>query len=128
MCDRHDDMYHARYKTWCDEYFWNKHRNEARGIGGIFFDDLRAETEEGMDKIFLFVEDCVHSFLSAYLPIIKRRKDESFTTQEKDWQQIRRGRYIEFNLLHDRGTKFGFTALSPRIESIFMSLPLTAHW
>lgn len=128
MCDIHDKTYYNRYKSGCDEYFYNKHRNEARGLGGIFFDDLRAESEEGMVNIFHFVQDCVNSFLPAYLPIIKRRKDEPFTEAEKDWQQIRRGRYVEFNLLHDRGTKFGLAAPSPRVESIFMSLPLTARW
>jgi len=128
MCDTYDKTYYPRFKIWCDEYFYNTLRNEARGIGGIFFDDLRVEGDEGMNKIFRFVQSCVDSFLPAYIPIVQRRKDEPFTEAEKEWQQIRRGRYVEFNLLLDRGTKFGLMAPSPRIESILMSLPLTARW
>lgn len=128
LCDIHDETYYARFKSWADEYFYNTHRNEARGIGGIFFDDLGAENDEGMIKIFDFVQGCVDMFLPSYIPIIEKRKDELFTEAEKEWQQIRRGRYVEFNLLQDRGTKFGLNAPSPRVESILMSLPLTARW
>jgi coproporphyrinogen III oxidase len=128
MCDKHNSTYYDRFKSWADEYYYNKHRGEARGIGGIFFDDLGAENVEDMSNSFQFVQDCVNSFLPAYIPIIERRNDEPFTKAEKDWQQIRRGRYVEFNLLEDRGTKFGLNGPNPRVESILMSLPLTARW
>ena len=129
VCDVHDSSYYSRFKQWCDEYFWNAHRNEARGIGGIFFDNLSEGSKGGeLDTIFLFVQDFVRAFLPAYMPIIQRRKDSFYTPSQKEWQQIRRGRYVEFNLLHDRGTKFGLGGSDPRVESIFMSLPATAAW
>ena len=123
-CDRHEVADYGAYKTWCDDYFHIKHRGERRGLGGIFFDDLNSASK---DECFAFVEDCAQSFLSGYLPILERRKDLTYTEQQKDWQQIRRGRYVEFNLVYDRGTKFGLTA-NGRIESILMSLPLTSRW
>jgi len=123
-CDRHNVADYNAYKTWCDDYFHIKHRGERRGLGGIFFDDLNNASK---DECFAFVEDCAQSFLSGYLPILERRKDLTFTKQQKDWQQIRRGRYVEFNLVYDRGTKFGLTT-NGRIESILMSLPLTSRW
>jgi coproporphyrinogen III oxidase len=126
-CDSHDKTYYPRFKKWCDEYFYNKHRNESRGIGGIFFDDLD-ETEHDQENTFAFIQDCLKSFLPTYIPIIEKRKDMSFTEKEKDWQQIRRGRYVEFNLVHDRGTAFGLHTPGPRVESILMTLPLTASW
>ncbi|KAF8245808.1 Coproporphyrinogen oxidase [Wilcoxina mikolae CBS 423.85] len=124
-CDRHDPEYYPRFKKWCDDYFFVKHRNESRGIGGIFFDDLEDKDPE---QFLSFVTDCLSSFLPGYLPIIQKRKDLPFTQAEKDWQQLRRGRYVEFNLVNDRGTKFGLNTPSSRIESILMSLPLTARW
>jgi coproporphyrinogen III oxidase len=126
-CDKHDRNYYPRFKKWCDEYFNNKHRGEARGVGGIFFDDLD-ETEKDREQLFSFVQDCLGAFLPAYLQIINRRKDMPYTEKEKVWQQIRRGRYVEFNLVHDRGTAFGLNTPNSRIESILMTLPLTARW
>jgi len=126
-CDAHDKSYYPRFKKWCDEYFYNKHRNESRGIGGIFFDDLD-ETERDAENTFFFVQDCLKAFLPSYMPIMQKRKDMPFNEQEKDWQQIRRGKYVEFNLLHDRGTAFGLSKPGARVESILMSLPLTATW
>ncbi|KIV99972.1 hypothetical protein, variant [Verruconis gallopava] len=127
VCDKHDKAYYPRFKKWCDEYFYNKHRAEARGIGGIFFDDLDA-TEKGQEQLFAFVKDCLNAFLPQYVPIIERRKDMPFTEKEKQWQQLRRGRYVEFNLVYDRGTSFGLNTPNARVESILMSLPLEARW
>ncbi|KAH0444591.1 coproporphyrinogen III oxidase [Colletotrichum camelliae] len=126
-CDAHDKSYYPRFKKWCDEYFYNKHRGECRGVGGIFFDDLD-ETEKDRENTFAFIQDCLKSFLPGYLPILEKRKDMPFTEAEKDWQQIRRGKYVEFNLVHDRGTAFGLNTPGSRVESILMSLPLTASW
>nr|POE84622.1 oxygen-dependent coproporphyrinogen-iii oxidase [Quercus suber] len=126
-CDAHDKNYYSRFKTWCDKYFHVKHRNETRGVGGIFFDDLD-ETEKDQESLFAYIQTCLGAFLPSYLPIIQRRKDMPFTEHEKQWQQLRRGRYVEFNLVHDRGTAFGLNTPGARIESILMSLPLTARW
>ncbi|CAG8452860.1 13367_t:CDS:2 [Ambispora leptoticha] len=125
VCDKHDLSYYPKFKKWCDEYFYLKHRQEARGIGGIFFDDLDDKSPE---ELFKFVKDCGRGFLPSYIPILKRRKDMPFTNEEKKWQQLRRGRYVEFNLVWDRGTKFGLHTPGSRIESILASLPLTATW
>lgn len=124
-CDSHDKTYYPRFKKWCDEYFYNKHRGECRGIGGIFFDDL---DETDRENTFSFVQDCLKAFLPSYLPILERRMDMPFNEKEKEWQQIRRGKYVEFNLVHDRGTAFGLNTPGSRVESILMSLPLTATW
>ncbi|KAI9689417.1 MAG: Coproporphyrinogen-III oxidase [Bathelium mastoideum] len=126
-CDAHDRSYYPRFKKWCDDYFYVKHRGESRGVGGIFFDDLD-ETEKDQEQLFAFVQDCLEAFLPSYLPIVMRRKDLAFTAKEKLWQQLRRGRYVEFNLVHDRGTSFGLNTPGARVESILMSLPLTARW
>ena len=126
-CDKHDRAYYPRFKRWCDTYFSVKHRHETRGVGGIFFDDLD-ETEKDRENLFAFVQDCLLSFLPSYLPIVERRKDMPFSQKEKEWQQVRRGRYVEFNLVHDRGTSFGLNTPGARVESILMSLPLTAKW
>jgi coproporphyrinogen III oxidase len=126
-CDKHDKAYYPKFKKWCDEYFSVKHRGESRGVGGIFFDDLDQD-EKDQENLFAYVQDTIKSFLPAYVPIIKRRKDMPYTEAEKEWQQIRRGRYVEFNLVHDRGTSFGLNTPGARIESILMSLPLTARW
>lgn len=124
-CDRHDPAFWGRFKQWCDDYFVIKHRNnERRGLGGIFFDDMNDREPE---KLLAFAQDCVNSVTKAYLPIMERRKDMPFTPAQKDWQQLRRGRYVEFNLVYDRGTTFGLKT-GGRIESILMSLPLTARW
>ncbi|KIW15521.1 hypothetical protein PV08_05567 [Exophiala spinifera] len=131
-CDKHDTEYYPRFKKWCDDYFKIEHRKESRGIGGIFFDDLDASTQPSsrnpQEDIFQFVVSGLESFLPAYLPIIKKRKDLPFTHQQKEWQQLRRGRYVEFNLIYDRGTSFGLRTPGARVESILMSLPLTARW
>lgn len=123
-CEPYDSGFYPRFKEWCDEYFTNKHRNEGRGIGGIFFDDLDGDLEH----LFAFVRSATDSFLPAYVPIIHRRKDAPFNEKHKEWQQVRRGRYIEFNLVHDRGTAFGLRVPGSRVESILVSLPLTARW
>jgi coproporphyrinogen III oxidase len=124
-CDRHDPSHYPRFKQWCDEYFLIRHRGERRGIGGVFFDDF----DEGGDreKAFSFVSDVALSFVPAYFPIVERRADLPFEPRHKAWQQIRRGRYVEFNLVYDRGTVFGLKT-DARVESVLMSLPLTARW
>jgi len=123
-CDKHDPAYYPRFKKWCDEYFYIKHRKESRGVGGIFFDDLH---DRDPQEIFAFSKECAGAFLPSYLPILERRKDLSYTEENKAWQGIRRGRYVEFNLVYDRGTVFGLKT-NGRIESILMSLPLQARW
>ena len=135
-CDKHDRSYYPRFKAWCDKYFYLPHRQESRGIGGIFFDDLDAAThlatnpnsKNPQEDLFQFVVSGLESFLPSYLPIIKRRKDLPYTQAQKRWQQLRRGRYVEFNLVHDRGTSFGLRTPGARVESILMSLPRVARW
>lgn len=122
-CDRHDPAWYPRFKQWCDEYFFLAHRGEARGIGGIFFDYQR----ERLEDVFAFVRDLGSAFLPAYLPIVERRKNEPWGAGEKLWQLLRRGRYVEFNLICDRGTLFGLETKG-RTESILMSLPPTVRW
>jgi coproporphyrinogen III oxidase len=119
---------YTRYKQWCDEYFVNKHRdNEMRGIGGVFYDHLRPADETEADDLFAFQQAGGNAFLPAYTPIVSRRKDMPYGEREKEWQEIRRGRYVEFNLVHDRGTLFGLNTQG-RTESILMSLPPRARW
>lgn len=145
-CDKHDKRYYPAFKKWCDNYFFVKHRNESRGVGGIFFDDL---DDKDPEQLFNFIRDCLNAFLPSYIPIIEKRKvgallppsgpsvtachslpairdltnpfgrpqDMPFTAQEKEWQQLRRGRYVEFNLVHDRGTAFGLNTPGARVES-----------
>lgn len=131
-CDKHDKAYYPKFKFWCDEYFRIPHRNESRGIGGIFFDDLDAASKptskKPAEELFAFVTTGLSSFLPSYIPIVERRKDMPYLPEHKQWQQIRRGRYVEFNLVNDRGTSFGLRTPGARIESILMSLPLTARW
>ncbi|XP_076062624.1 oxygen-dependent coproporphyrinogen-III oxidase [Oratosquilla oratoria] len=124
-CDRHNPDYYPKYKKWCDYYFFVKHRGESRGVGGIFFDDLEASDP---NDIFGFVKDCAESVIPSYVPLVKKHKNDEVSPAERDWQLLRRGRYVEFNLVYDRGTKFGFATPNARIESILMSLPLTARW
>jgi len=116
--------YHARYKKWCDEYFYLKHRQEPRGVGGIFFDDL---SEGGFEHCFNLVESVGDHFLPAYAPILERRLDTPYGERECDFQAYRRGRYVEFNLVYDRGTIFGLQS-GGRTESILMSLPPIVKW
>ena len=123
-CDRHDASWYPRFKAWCDDYFMITHRGERRGVGGIFFDDLHDRAPE---DLLAFVTDCATAFLPAYLPILEKRRGLPFEAHHKEWQQLRRGRYAEFNLVYDRGTLFGLKTQG-RIESILMSLPLTARW
>ncbi|HYE41298.1 MAG TPA: oxygen-dependent coproporphyrinogen oxidase [Ramlibacter sp.] len=118
-----DDKY-PRFKAWCDKYFFLKHRNEPRGIGGIFFDDY---FEEGFDRSFALLQSVGDRFLPAYLPILQRRKDTPHGERERAWQLLRRGRYVEFNLVWDRGTHFGLQS-GGRTESILMSMPPHASW
>ena len=113
-----DDVY-ARYKCWCDEYFWLKHRAESRGVGGLFYDDLNAG---GFERCFGITRAVGNGFLDAYLPVVERRKATPFGAREREFQLYRRGRYVEFNLVYDRGTLFGLQS-GGRIESILMSLP-----
>lgn len=118
-----DDLY-PRYKKWCDDYFHLPHRDEQRGVGGLFFDDLN---ESGFDQSFAFMQSVGDHYLEAYLPILKRRKEASYSQQQRDWQLLRRGRYVEFNLVHDRGTLFGLQS-GGRTESILMSMPPLVAW
>ncbi|HEU5377656.1 MAG TPA: oxygen-dependent coproporphyrinogen oxidase [Ktedonobacteraceae bacterium] len=123
-CDQHDPTFYPRFKQTCDDYFYLPHRGERRGVGGIFFDHLN---ERNPEFYLAFVTDCARAFVPSYFPLIEKRKDMSFTAEQKAWQQLRRGRYVEFNLIHDRGTTFGIRT-GGRIESILMSLPRTAAW
>jgi len=116
--------YYPKYKKWCDEYFFLKHRSEPRGIGGIFFDDL---ADRGFDFSFALMKSVGDHFLDAYLPIVERRKALNFSERERDFQAYRRGRYVEFNLVYDRGTLFGLQS-GGRTESILMSLPPRVAW
>ena len=115
---------HGRYKEWCDRYFFLKHRNEARGVGGIFYDDLN---EGGFERCLALTQSIGDSFLPAYLPLLERRKDIAYGERERDFQCYRRGRYVEFNLVWDRGTLFGLQS-GGRTESILMSLPPLVKW
>jgi coproporphyrinogen III oxidase len=126
-CDPYDLSFYSKFKNNCDAYFWNSHRNEARGIGGLFFDYLKETDEFSIQDRFNFVTEVGNRFLESYLPIIAKRKDIPFTSAHKNWQEIRRGRYVEFNLVHDRGTLFGLKT-NGRIESILMSLPPNVQW
>lgn len=146
-CDKHDKSYYPKFKKWCDDYFHIVHRGERRGVGGIFFDDLDTPSQ---DDCFQFVTDCAKAVIPSYIPLgtvlpllrityqiskttptaafftVKRHKQASYTKVEREWQLLRRGRYVEFNLIYDRGTKFGLYTPGARYESILMSLPLYA--
>jgi len=132
-CDRHAPIGdYARFKKWCDEYFFLPHRGETRGVGGLFFDYLDADqsrppVERTLERTFAFVRDVGEAFLPAYVPIVERHRDEPYGDRERHWQLMRRGRYVEFNLLYDRGTVFGLET-GGRIESILMSLPPLVRW
>ncbi len=123
-CRRHDAAFYPRFKRWCDEYFHLPHRGEARGVGGLFFDRL---CDRDPDALLAFVTDCAAAFVPSYVPIVERRRDVPWGDDEARWQQLRRGRYVEFNLLYDRGTLFGLRT-GGRIESILMSLPPLVRW
>jgi coproporphyrinogen III oxidase len=150
-CDRHNPHYYPTFKRWCDEYFYLKHRNETRGVGGLFFDyqdSLAGEFYRGdqpngpagtyshqigiqpartWEEIFAFVQDCAYAFVPAYKPIVEKRKDQAYGDRERNFQLYRRGRYVEFNLVYDRGTIFGLQT-NGRTESILMSLPPLVRW
>jgi coproporphyrinogen III oxidase len=115
---------YPRFKTWCDDYFFLKHRNEPRGVGGVFFDDF---SELGPQQSFAMLQAVGDAFLAAYLPIVERRKDMAYSQRERDFQLYRRGRYVEFNLVWDRGTHFGLQS-GGRTESILLSMPPHATW
>ena len=123
-CEAHDPAFYPRFKTWCDEYFYLPHRGEPRGVGGIFFDDLAGDDFEGD---FAFVRDVGLAFLDAYPRIVRRRKDEPWSAEQKRAQLIKRGRYVEFNLLWDRGTRFGIET-GGNAEAVLMSLPPEVAW
>ncbi len=127
VCDRFDHRLYPQFKSACDRYFYNHHRKEARGVGGIFFDKLRGTPERDGQFWFDFTTATGKEFLKAYLPIAEARKEIPFSHENKVWQEIRRGRYVEFNLLHDDGTRFGIKT-DGRTESILMSLPPKVRW
>jgi coproporphyrinogen III oxidase len=124
LCQPFGDDVYPDYKKWCDDYFYLKHRDETRGVGGLFFDDLN---KQGFEKSFKFMQAVGNGFLDAYVPIVEKRKDIPFGQKERDFQLYRRGRYVEFNLVHDRGTLFGLQT-GGRTESILMSMPPLVRW
>lgn len=127
ICDQFDESFYPKFKEECDNYFLNDHRAERRGIGGIFFDYMRPSEVKSAYNLFEFAKAAGFGFVDAYLPILEKRKDMEFTEDQRYWQEIRRGRYVEFNLIHDRGTLFGLKTKG-RIESILMSLPPRVRW
>ncbi|HTP82507.1 MAG TPA: oxygen-dependent coproporphyrinogen oxidase [Alphaproteobacteria bacterium] len=128
-CDAHDGAYYPRFKAWCDEYFFIKHRGEARGVGGIFFDDLDSSAvhADGWSRDFAFVRDVGLAFLEVYPRIVRRHMNAPWSETQREHQLVRRGRYAEFNLVYDRGTKFGLMT-GGNVEAILMSLPPLAAW
>ncbi len=127
VCDKHHTAYYPKFKKWADDYFFIKHRNETRGIGGIFYD--RLSNNDGFTKAqrFEFMQDVGNAFCEIYIPLLQKSKDKTITDQQKEWQYLRRGRYVEFNLVWDKGTKFGLDT-NGRTESILMSMPPHANW
>ena len=126
-CQRHDASYYSRFKKWADEYFYLPHRKETRGVGGIFFDRLTVGQDGSFEELFAFVQDVGELYGRTYATIMRQNRDLPFTEREKQWQQVRRSRYAEFNLAIDRGTRFGLET-GGRTESILMSLPPQAEW
>ena len=126
-CDVVEQSFYPKFKQWCDEYFYLPHRNEARGIGGVFFDYIGRDEPGELEKGFSLAQSVGQSFLECYLPIVKRRMAEPWGEAEREFQLLRRGRYVEFNLVFDRGTQFGLRT-NGRAESILMSLPPVVHW
>ncbi len=127
VCDKHHANYYSKFKMWADDYFFIKHRNETRGIGGIFFDKLNSDSEMPFRKNLAFWREVGETFAPLYVELMNRNKNLTYTDTEKQWQLLRRGRYAEFNLVYDKGTKFGLET-NGRIESILMSLPPLASW
>ncbi|MDX1319703.1 MAG: oxygen-dependent coproporphyrinogen oxidase [Oceanospirillum sp.] len=126
-CEPFGEEVYPKYKKWCDEYFYLKHRDEARGVGGLFMDDLNEATFGSFEECFKFIQAVGDSYLEAYRPIVAKRKETPFGERERKFQCYRRGRYVEFNLVFDRGTLFGLQS-GGRTESILMSLPPVVHW
>jgi coproporphyrinogen III oxidase len=127
VCDKHDPAYYPKFKKWADDYFYIPHRKETRGIGGIFFDRLTSSDEAEFQKQHAFWKEVGETFAPLYTELIRRNKDKAFSGKEKNWQLLRRGRYVEFNLVYDKGTKFGLET-NGRVESILMSLPKYVSW
>lgn len=127
VCDQYNDGFYTRFKTWADDYFFIKHRDETRGIGGIFYDRLTATDEISWEDIFNFSKSLGRTFAPVYSELVNRNRNKQFTPQQQEWQYLRRSRYAEFNLVYDAGTKFGLET-NGRIESILMSMPPTAKW
>lgn len=126
-CDKHSATYYPDFKKWADDYFFITHRNETRGVGGIFFDKLSQNEFVSKEQLFAFVQEIGNTFAPVYTQIMNRSKLKPFNESNKQWQLLRRGRYVEFNLIYDKGTKFGLES-DGRVESILMSLPKTAGW
>ena len=127
ICDKYSTTFYPHFKQWADDYFFLPHRNETRGIGGIFFDRLKPDTKVGFEQLFAFTQDLAHAYPNLYWNMIKDKKSERYSPVQKEWQELRRGRYVEFNLVYDRGTKFGFES-NGNEESILISLPPSAAW
>jgi coproporphyrinogen III oxidase len=127
LCDKHHSSYYPKFKKWADDYFYISHRNETRGIGGIFFDRLNSDQEMNFEQNVAFWKNVGEIFAPIYTTIIDRNRNKTYTKDNKQWQLFRRGRYVEFNLIYDKGTKFGLES-NGRIESILVSLPATASW
>lgn len=127
VCDDHHFSYYPEFKSWADNYFYINHRHETRGIGGIFFDRLNNNEHLNFEQNFAFWQDVGKSFAPIYVDLMHKNKTKLFTQEQKQWQLLRRGRYVEFNLVYDKGTKFGLET-NGRVESILMSLPATAGW
>ncbi|XP_054160835.1 oxygen-dependent coproporphyrinogen-III oxidase-like [Oppia nitens] len=124
-CDKHNKDYYPKFKKWCDDYFFINHRKECRGIGGLFFDDMDYPNQKDS---FEFVKSCADSITTCYIPVVNNNVTKGYSYADRQWQLLRRGRYVEFNLIYDRGTKFGLFTPGARYESILMSLPLVAKW
>jgi coproporphyrinogen III oxidase len=127
VCDKHHNSYYPKFKTWADDYFFINHRKETRGIGGIFFDRLNQNEEMTFEQNFAFWQDVGKAFAPIYVSLMNKNKSKTYTPEQKQWQLLRRGRYVEFNLVYDKGTKFGLET-NGRVESILMSLPANASW
>jgi coproporphyrinogen III oxidase len=127
VCDKHDPAYYEKFKKWADDYFFIPHRNETRGVGGIFFDKLTGTATLSKEQLFEFVKEVGNTFAPTYTVLMRKNFQEKFTPENKEWQLLRRGRYVEFNLVYDKGTKFGLET-NGRTESILMSLPTNASW
>ncbi len=127
ICDKYDSAFYPEFKNWADDYYFLPHRNETRGVGGIFFDRQKPEEKNSFQQLFDFTVDLAKAYPVIYAELMKKNNSKSFTEREKQWQNLRRGRYVEFNLIHDRGTKFGLES-GGNTESILASLPANASW